>query len=1052
MSSVLKMIENFPRGCSTGKLMRMHDIDYSPQHRRKLMSEIEELAREGLIELGKNRKWRAKSRRHPPPPINPNPVESPSSEFSEPLRAVPAQFRQVSYVENTPESENEIDTTLNPQALLRYYRSALRVDPRGALTQSPDRHSTAFQLVTGSGKWWGGEEILGEMSLQLDHLPNEFREALIKREANENTLAVGWPVSVGRKFGAPCIQPVGLFVAEWKREKDTLFVTIETDNVLVNPDWIKSASRSTSWSMTGLSQIFSTTSVAGLFRDEFLDRLKEAMAKTVRGRLQGIRLSSLLDPNVEGIHDAMALFLPTDSTFTAGAVRDLDRIATWSLDRLSQTALAPFLELESATINTIAPAINVGPLNAEQINSVDSAMRNALTVITGPPGTGKSQTIVATVVSALAANQRVLVASKNHQALDALEDRLLDIAPSTEFMVRTLNPAKEVDIGIRHVIETLVQTPSRTAAVLDKTAIEILMSLSEERKIALEIIEEKRRLNCQLADHIERRDSIKTYQSTTVTSDLSSHRKVSWFRRFIRDFRRIKISKSVVLQESIPTGAKLHELNAAIARDRSRLETISESADPVELTHLIAEKARKYLPRFLSKVASVDEEERLNLNNDLRDLQLTGETNLDHELISRVLDHRPLWLVSVLGVPKRIDLHDCLFDLVIFDEASQCDIASSLPLLARSRRSVIVGDDSQLAFIPQVGAAQDRNLMAAQGLPIRKGMGRFAQGRVSLFQFAESVPNVSTIMLRDQYRSAGAIVEYINEQFYKGKLRSTVDPEKLKMPKGCHSSLAWSHVSGKHTLTSNGNTNRGEVEAICYHLKNLLLDQGYAGSVGVVTPFRAQVRCIQTALNEILPVDVLEKNDLRVATVDSFQGQERDVIIFSPVVCAESTLSGVVFLQREWRRINVAISRARAVAHIFGDLDYARSGKIVTLQRLAAKATTPRKRSGEGEFDSEWERRMDVALRLRGLDPKPQYEIAGRRLDFALFGADGIKLDLEVDGRMFHQDIDGNRKLDDVWRDHQMRSLGWKVRRFWVDELNQDMEGCLDIIEQELKF
>jgi len=89
-------------------------------------------------------------------------------------------------------------------------------------------------------------------------------------------------------------------------------------------------------------------------------------------------------------------------------------------------------------------------------------------------------------------------------------------------------------------------------------------------------------------------------------------------------------------------------------------------------------------------------------------------------------------------------------------------------------------------------------------------------------------------------------------------------------------------------------------------------------------------------------------------------------------------------------------------------------------------------------------------LRARGLDPKPQYEIAGRRLDFAVFGASGIRIDIEVDGRRWHQDIDGNRKLDDHWRDHQLHSLGWKVRRFWVDELDKDLESCLDLIERDL--
>ena len=199
-----------------------------------------------------------------------------------------------------------------------------------------------------------------------------------------------------------------------------------------------------------------------------------------------------------------------------------------------------------------------------------------------------------------------------------------------------------------------------------------------------------------------------------------------------------------------------------------------------------------------------------------------------------------------------------------------------------------------------------------------------------------------------------------------------------------------------------------------------------------------------------IDAEVRTRIQLKVSTVDSFQGQERDLILFSPTLCASSPQTAKTFITREWRRINVAISRARAVAHVFGDLSFARVGGIRTLSKLAHRATSTREPQTESVFDSEWERIVFHALKQRGLGPIPQYPIAGRRLDFALKGADGQMLDLEVDGRRWHMDADGLRKVGDVWRDHQLKSLGWKVRRFWVDELDKDMERCLDIIERDL--
>ena len=59
-------------------------------------------------------------------------------------------------------------------------------------------------------------------------------------------------------------------------------------------------------------------------------------------------------------------------------------------------------------------------------------------------------------------------------------------------------------------------------------------------------------------------------------------------------------------------------------------------------------------------------------------------------------------------------------------------------------------------------------------------------------------------------------------------------------------------------------------------------------------------------------------------------------------------------------------------------------------------------------------------------------------------------MDVEVDGRRWHADPDGNRKLSDRLRDRALIALGWKIRRFWVHELADNMENCLDVIERDL--
>ncbi len=140
MTNTLKLIESFPRGRTTGALLRLRNIDLLPRKKLEFLNDLETLARDGLIELGKDRKWRAKSRR----PVNEPSKSSKSTpdvavDLSNSLLAAPAQFCQVPAPIEKPAIKSATDAAEekpDPQALIRYYRSALRSDPRGALTNA----------------------------------------------------------------------------------------------------------------------------------------------------------------------------------------------------------------------------------------------------------------------------------------------------------------------------------------------------------------------------------------------------------------------------------------------------------------------------------------------------------------------------------------------------------------------------------------------------------------------------------------------------------------------------------------------------------------------------------------------------------------------------------------------------------------------------------------------------------------------------------------------------------------------------------------------------
>jgi very-short-patch-repair endonuclease len=1052
MSIVQRTVEAFPRGRTTEELVILLDAAFDEGKRRTIVAELQALALTGVIRLERNGRWKPVTAPQPrEAQLSKSPTSVATAGGEDILFAVPGSMLSEPLSAADDLGDEELSGAVDAHALLRYWRSALRSDPRGAITQAPDRHGSQWVLVTGKGPLTPDDNSRRVLTFQLDSLPAEFRQALLRRAANEMTLAVGWPIMVGRKSGVPAIWPIGLLAAEWSRTDRTFRVTIDADDVLVNPDWLDGAARTAGWQKSELSQIFTPTDGLGLRAEDFLNRMREAAARHLRGRVTGVQMAAQIDLSAGGIYDIAALFLPTESTFTAGAVRDLDAIGTWPVDRLGRTSLAPVLGLQPILTETAPHDVNVGPLNGEQIEAVRHACTAPLTVVTGPPGTGKSQAIVSMAASVLLHGGTVLVASKNHQALDAVEDRLGGLAPDLPFLVRTLDPERQIDKSVEQVLTDMLNEAGLPVRPLDKELVRQAAVLSAARRRSMETIRRRAELECEIAALVERiaareRFAVGDDRPAQVVETAPGLLDRLW--RAIAAMFRKTVEPARDDRGAVPEGAPLSALKVRLGALRRDRDALPAEGDPIGLTAEIMDLVTAILPTALSGRVALREDERQDLDAARADHQFHGERVFPSDLTRAALEHRPLWLASVLGTPKRIPLDDGLFDLVIFDEASQCDIASALPLFARAKRAVVVGDDRQLSFIPQLGQAQDRNLMKAQGLPT-VGMGRFAQSRQSLFDFAKRVPGVPRVLLRHQYRSAGPIVEYISETFYGGQLTTSYDPKTIRPPRDQKPGIAWTHVAGP-AVAQQGNVNPSEAEAIAAHVRRLLVEQGYEGSVGVISPFRPQVQTIEAAVRGEVPVQKLEGAEFRVATVDGFQGQERDVILFSPCLSANSALSAVTFVQKDLRRLNVAISRARAVAHVFGDLDYARSAKVRALARLAAVATEPRRSVGEGVFDSELERRMFHALKGRGLDPKPQYEIAGRRLDFALFGRTGVQLDLEIDGRHWHQDTDGRRKMSDHWRDHQLQSLGWRVRRFWVDEFSTDMEACLDLVERDL--
>lgn len=185
-----------------------------------------------------------------------------------------------------------------------------------------------------------------------------------------------------------------------------------------------------------------------------------------------------------------------------------------------------------------------------------------------------------------------------------------------------------------------------------------------------------------------------------------------------------------------------------------------------------------------------------------------------------------------------------------------------------------------------------------------------------LFTRLRSV-GVHVRMLDIQYRMHPAIALFPSTEFYDGKLRNGVSAQDREAPKGfdwpCNQKpVAFLEMQDSCLEKSRRSSKLNDFEA--QEVSRLIRELSNAGDVscsqiGVVTPYRAQLERISELISEY-------GSDIAVRTVDGFQGQERDVIVFSAVRCNEH--GNVGFLD-DAKRMNVLLTRARRGLIVIGN-------------------------------------------------------------------------------------------------------------------------------------
>lgn len=698
-------------------------------------------------------------------------------------------------------------------------------------------------------------------------------------------------------------------------------------------------------------EAFPDASTAGLLKFPYL--LKDKELKEV------LRLSGEGSESPLTLVSAAALFLADRSTEMRGVLNDLTAMAG-SPGGLSD----PVRELlgqspdENYRRGTLRRGEIPALLSAAQEQIAASARTNPLTLAIGPPGTGKSFTIAALAMEAISRGESVLIVSKMDHAVDVVADKIEQTLGLPGICVRAGRKSYLKDL--KRFLEDLL------SGLLTNDAVTV-SSVKGARK---QLIREKRA--------IERAE-----------------------REFEKQGRREE--KRGLLLDAVNPGPFTRW---RIARWRRA------AAAEGNLNRLAGQLAGKLNRRIAGTVGFLKLNRRFLLQETLRRHRKTfqafsrgvrartsqrQESYFEEVRWNSLLEALPVWLVNLSDLHRIIPLEKSLFDLVIIDEASQCDIASAMPALQRGKRAVITGDPKQLRHLSFLPAARQDEFARQYGMS-EEERERFHFRNVSLVDLAAAgiQDQASVIFLNEHFRSRPAIIGFSNQEFYSGKLAIMTGHRETDHRE--EPPLSVFQMQGNREVSG---VNEAEVAAIFAQLEELTRPDAPPLSIGILSPFRAQVEAILRRVEKMPEVTrLLDRHKLLVGTAHSFQGEERDIMLLSFALDADSPAASFRFLEKE-DVFNVAITRARLENRVFVSFDSARAPLRLASRFLdyAARIGTPEMAQGnrvESLTEPSWVA-VRTALEERGFEVVEQFPLGGYVIDLLCRGK-GKSLGIDLIG------------------------------------------------------
>lgn len=593
-----------------------------------------------------------------------------------------------------------------------------------------------------------------------------------------------------------------------------------------------------------------------------------SMAK-VKRQLQPKQLAKL---DGFSIVPASVLGVVKKSADTYGILSELDELT--SSEKYSQPIQAIFGEtvpIENKSHQLISlPAV----LNESQKVAVENARAETLSMIIGPPGTGKSFTIACIALDHLMRGESVLISSKQNEAVSVVAKKITEMLGTDELLIRGGTKFhRKMGKHLRKILQN-----NRSKRV--KTSI---ASATSFHKLTKEIHQLEKKVQ-------ERLDQEMDWSIQLTGKGISNH------------------VKALVIKTIhgwyAPHWELTEELNEKI---NNRIELCKK---------LIIRNYQRGIDKHLVS-------HRFTFERLLQGLKANSSSQRDalHDQLDlkTLLSAFPIWLCRLSDLYRIIPMKKELYDVVIIDEASQCDMASVLPAMQRAKRAVVVGDPNQLRHVSFLSAAKMSQLLTDSGLK-QSELSRLNYRNTSFLDLLSSgLKSQNQVSFLDEhYRSVPEIIRFSNKEFYSDSLRVMTE-RPLKNEKHGNFIIA---ANGKRTKDG---ANHREATLILQKISKIIseeedFDSSLKSSIGILSPLRDQVEYLSKQLSKAFTIVQIQAHHISVGTAYSFQGEERDIMFLSFAVDNDSHSSAFVHINKP-DVFNVSITRAKNKQFVYHSID-----------------------------------------------------------------------------------------------------------------------------------